>query len=34
MEAVSRFRTSNRAEWRRQAIYLLQRSTPFYLSDG
>jgi O-antigen ligase len=34
LEAVNRFRTSSRQEWRRQANYLLRRSTPFYLSDG
>ena len=33
-EAVRRFATSDRQEWRRQATYLLRRSTPFYLSDG
>jgi O-antigen ligase len=33
-EAVRRFATSSRQEWRRQANYLLRRSTPFYLSDG
>jgi hypothetical protein len=33
-EAVSRFRTSDPRVWRRQANYLLRRSTPFYLSDG
>jgi O-antigen ligase len=33
-EAMSRFRTSSQRVWRRQANYLLRRSTPFYLSDG
>jgi O-antigen ligase len=33
-EAVRRFQTSSRQEWKRQANYLLRRSTPFYLSDG